>query len=187
MKSKTLLGASVLSLAVVGVACMVPGGGTRAEAVTAVGDSATTELNAYIDDAVGISVTDPSEIRLNASAIGTTTSTISTTNNTGYKGTVTVKDEDTDTNMTNGDYKIPASNTITAGTSGWGISTDSGSTYKAMPASNGTAITIGSDTGLGNESYTVTYGVGASSIQHSGYYSDSVVYYMTAEVPVYDV
>lgn len=178
MTNRILLGASALSLAIVGVACLTP----RANADTT--QSVTAQFSVTVPYAVGITVTQPTAITgLKASSVGTTTSSISTTNNTGKTGTVTVKDADTNTNLatSDGSYTIPTSSKVAAGTSSWGISTDSGSTYKAMPASNGTAATVGNDGAATTGSYTVTYGVGVSSVQRAGTYSDTIQFTMTAD------
>lgn len=115
-------------------------------------------------------------------------STIVTASSTNAKGCkVEMTDSDTNTAMlqidANGDPKngggvIPTGD-LTGTTSGWGYSIDNGTSYKAVPAVNGTPAEIINTSDTSEKSSTVTFGVKAASDQAEGNYKSTVVFTAT--------
>ena len=183
MKKSALLAVSALSLGVVGLATFTP-------VVSAVTSSSNATVSVTIEGTLGVGKDESGSaesLNVNFGTISagdpvkTVESTISTTNNTGGAATLTVKDADTNTNLTSGDENIPTSATITAGTSAWGISVNNDDTYAAMPSSEaGSGLTIGSDGAATTKDFTVKYGLATSATQAVGSYSDQIVYTFTA-------
>lgn len=96
---------------------------------------------------------------------------VSTNSESGY--TLTVKDKDTDLNLKNGSYTIPAASSVTAGTAGWAYKVDNGS-YKAITATAATVKT--SSTATDQDTITIHYGVGTAVTTHGGDYTDTIVF-----------
>jgi len=113
----------------------------------------------------------------------TTTATVSTNNPTGYK--ITVIDADTNNALTSGTgssaYTIPAlTGTLKAGTAGWGIKGGTQTNYAAVPASNGTPLTLNTvNEPKDHQATTFHYGVATSPTQHSGTYTDTIIFTAT--------
>lgn len=113
----------------------------------------------------------------------TTTTTVSTNNPTGYK--ITVIDADTNNALTSGTgssaYTIPAaSGTLRAGTAGWGIKGGTQTNYIAVPASSGSPATINTvNEPKDHHATTFHYGVATSPTQHSGTYTDTIIFTAT--------
>lgn len=150
------------------------------------GNSASAEVTvtATVGSAIAIaldSATKSIPVSANSTATATTTVTVSTNDVDGY--TLTVKDKDATTALVNGTYSIPTGTNITAGTSAWAIKGGDQTNYAAVPANNGTPITLKANgTSLAaDEQTTVTYGVSTSASQAAGDYSDIVVYTATVK------
>ena len=184
MKKSALLAVSALSLGVVGLATFTP-------VVNAVSSNTNATVSVTISGTLGVGNDESGSaqslnVEFGSIAAGdpvkTVNSTISTTNNTGNAATLTVKDADTETALVSGENKIPASATVQAGTSAWGISVNNDDTYAAVPSSEeGTGLTIGSDDAATSHDFTVKYGLSTSATQAAGTYSDIIVYTFTAE------
>lgn len=134
-------------------------------------------------DSTSVSM-DPNTVNLTTLS---TTAKVSTNAQGGYK--LTLADKDTDTNLvhtTLTNFKIGTSTaTPAAGTASWAVKGGNISSWTAMPASNGTALTLKSATALTSavitdEETTVTYGVGLDSSLASGTYTDTVTFTATA-------
>lgn len=146
----------------------------------------TSNGEAYVDGTTDIRYASGSKAELlpNAKIDGDGTNgfksliTVYTNSANGY--TITVQDEDASTDLVLGNNvdTIPAGTTIAAGTSAWGYTLTSGSSYAAVPASTGTAASIKSDGSAfaDGEQTTVYYGVSTKAAQKSGIYTDKIVY-----------
>lgn len=108
---------------------------------------------------------------------------VSTNSGAGY--VLTLADKDTNTNLaTASAYIATAAGLPTAGTASWAVSIDSGTNWLAMPASNGTPITVKNYTATHDvvveDQSTVRYGVATANDQAAGTYTDTVTYTATA-------
>ena len=112
------------------------------------------------------------------------TITVFTNATAGY--TLTLKDSDGTTALTNGSNTIPAteSTTLSAGTAAWGYKVGSEATdWLAVPASTGTAANIKTDGAsvAAGETTEVYYGVATAATQATGLYTDTIVYTATTK------
>ena len=133
-----------------------------------------------VSTAIDLSAADITTMKIKAS--------VSTNARGGY--TLELNDQDTDTALRhetlNSPYKIDTSAAApTAGTSSWAVKGGEVTNWTAMPASNGTALTLKSAAAptngiISNEQTEVTYGVASGNDLASGTYSDTVVYTATA-------
>ena len=189
MKKSALLAVSALSLGVVGLATFTPV--VNAADTTATGDATVTVA---VSEALSIGGEDITPGQNNPVDIFTTTmsvdfgsikageaatpqtKSVTVNNNSGKAGALTVKAKD-NANLVNGTHSIPAGTSVKAGTSAWGISTDSGATFKAP--STDTPIPIGTDNGAESHKYDVTYGVSTAKTQAAGTYRGTVTYTYT--------
>lgn len=153
---------------------------------------ATVDVLATVNGTISMTVADE-EINVGTVTPGgeiaskSTTVTVSTNNEKGYKLEMT--DSDTNTNMLqidangdplNGGASIPTGDMSTAA-SGWGYSVDNGTTFNSVPPLGGTPATIAnSTTAVTDEATTVTFGVKAASGQAEGNYKGTVVFTATA-------
>ncbi len=155
-------------------------------------DNATAEatVNVTINEAISMTI-DQTNNSVTLDPNGSDTASIqhivkvSTNAKGGYS--LTLKDKDTDTNLTlsGTSFAIPTSDTAPdTGGKTWGVK--NGTTWLAMPKSTETAISLKTAEALTgstvyvNDSTTVTYGVAVDETLASGTYTDTVVYTATA-------
>ena len=196
MKKSALLAVSALSLGVVGLATFTP----VVSAVTSMTGDATVTVNVSSQLAIGGETLHPGQedqddngafeaLSVNFSTVAANqvaseqTKEIAVQNNSGKDGALTISA--TDANLTNadGEHKIPSTaNAPAAGTSTWGVKSDmTGGTAGAWKAVSSSPVTLGTDTGEGQTSYEVTYGLSTSAAQVSGDYNGSVTYTYTIQ------
>lgn len=190
MKKSALLAVSALSLGLVGLSTFVP------VANAAYSTTNDAEVKVVVSEAFGIGSSEVKDggstawtgedvdfgtIGVNAKATDVA-KTIYTINNSGTSASLTLKDKDATTALTSGTDTIATGEGVAAGTSAWGVKLPDANTYSAMPASTGTALTVGTNSGSGDEtskSFTVSYGVSTSATQAGGTYTDTVTYSFT--------
>ena len=196
MKKSALLAVSALSLGVVGLATFTP----VVSAVTSMTGDATVAVNVDSQLAIGgqpitggqTGQDDNGAFEALSVDFGTVdanqvaseqTKNIAIQNNSGKGGALTISA--TDANLTNADgvHKIPSTASApAAGTSTWGVKSDmTGGTAGAWKAVSSSPVTLGTDTGEGQTSYGVTYGLSTSATQVSGQYNGSVTYTYTIQ------
>ena len=183
MKKSALLAVSALSLGVVGLATFTP----VVNAVTSTTGDATVQVHVQESLAIGETPINPDQENqtvdmsmmnvnfgpVKAGEVATKqTKTVAINNNSGKAGTLSISA--TDPNLSDdAGHTIPAGNSIQAGTSAWGYSLDSGSTYKAVTTS---PAPLGSDSGAEQKTYTVDFGLSTAKTQASGDYDGTVTY-----------
>ena len=196
MKKSALLAVSALSLGVVGLATFTP----VVSAVTSMTGDATVKVNVSSQLAIGgqpitggqtdqddngafdaLSV-DFGTVDANAVA-SEQTKNIAIQNNSGKGGALTISAADANLTNVDGVHKIPSTATApAAGTSTWGVKSDmTGGTAGAWKAVSSSPVTLGTDTGEGQTSYEVIYGLSTSASQVSGKYNGSVTYTYTIQ------
>ena len=196
MKKSALLAVSALSLGVVGLATFTP----AVSAVTSMTGDATVTVNVDSQLAIGGETLHPGQEdqddngAFNALSVdfGTVaanqvaseqTKEIAIQNNSGKGGALTISAADANLTNADGVHKIPSTATApAAGTSTWGVKSDmTGGTAGAWKAVSSSPVTLGTDTGEGQTSYEVTYGLSTSASQVSGKYNGSVTYTYTIQ------
>lgn len=165
-------------------------------------DSKSTTINATIDSVISMTTSSTVSVSVTpvsggAQSAASDTVTVSTNNSTGY--TLTLKDSDSVTDLSNGSNTIGAhSGTVGAPTAlannSWGYHVDglaafggSGSAESNVTSSaikyagiSATAATIKTtNTTASGDTVTVWYGVKADTTKPSGTYSDTVTYTAT--------
>ena len=196
MKKSALLAVSALSLGVVGLATFTP----VVSAVTSMTGDATVTVNVDPQLAIGDQPLTPgqedqedndafnalsvdfSTVAANAVA-SEQTKNVAIQNNSGKGGALTISAADANLTNVDGVHKIPSTATApAAGTSTWGVKSDmSGGTAGAWKAVSSSPVTLGTDTGEGQTSYEVIYGLSTSASQVSGKYNGSVTYTYTIQ------
>lgn len=97
----------------------------------------------------------------------------------GY--TLTLADADTDTNLVNGSYNIPAQAGVpVAGTPGYAVTTNGGTNWLAIPASNGSALTVATTTTAGSGTHPYSFASSIASTTAAGTYENTVRFTVTA-------
>lgn len=191
MKKSAFLAVSALSLGVVGLAGFAPvinaatpsSTSTATVSVTVEGGLGlgTSEENAQVGN-VANSALDVNLGTISNNAVSADQKkTVAVTNNTTSGVTVTLQDNDTDTSLKNGANAIPTGTDITAGKSAWGVKIAGDSSFRAMPSSTGTAITVIDTNATGTQTKDVTYKVSTNASQAPGNYSDVVKYTASAK------
>lgn len=154
--------------------------------------TADATVNVTINPSISMALdTNSASTAIDLSQADLTTMKIKAKVSTNAKGGYTLKlnDKDTDTDLKHASlaaFKISTSAaTPTAGTSSWAVKGGEVTNWAAMPASNGTALTLKSAVALTNavineEETETTYGVASGNDLASGTYSDTVVYTATA-------
>ena len=197
MKKSALLAVSALSLGVVGLATFTP----VVSAVTSMTGDATVTVNVDSKLAIGDQTLTPGQenqedngafgkalnvdfgtVAANAVASEQPKS-IAIQNNSGKGGALTISAADANLTNVDGVHKIPSTATApAAGTSTWGVKSDmTGGTADAWKAVSSSPVTLGTDTGEGQASYEVTYGLSTSADQVSGKYNGNVTYTYTIQ------
>lgn len=182
------LAVSALSLGVVGLATFTPIANAAVQTST---QNSTFTVN--VTEGAGIDPNDKggatstlANVSLNLAArqTGVVTAGGSIYNNTGTAGTLTVKDQDADTNLTGTAGNIPTkAGKLAAGTASWGIAKGTAAAdadFTAMvgkDAANG--IDVAPTATTGKQNFVVTYGASSGDAQ-TGNYADTVVYTFTA-------
>ncbi len=125
--------------------------------------------------------TSSSTVSLLPNAADTTTATSAVTVYTNAAGgyTLTVKDADATTALSDGaGHTIPAGATITAGTAAWGYKGGSVTNFAAISATEATVYSQNAPTS-GGQTTNMTYGVSTASDQATGTYTDTIIYTAT--------
>ena len=196
MKKSALLAVSALSLGVVGLATFTP----VVNAVTSMTGDATVTVNVNSQLAIGDQPLNKGQedqddngafeaLSVNFGTVDANqvaseqTKNIAVQNNSGKGGALTISAADANLTNADGVHKIPSTATApTAGTSTWGVKSDmTGGTAGAWKAVSSSPVTLGTDTGEGQTSYGVTYGLSTSATQVSGQYNGSVTYTYTIQ------
>lgn len=196
MKKSALLAVSALSLGVVGLATFTPvvsavtsmtGDATVTVNVSsqlAIGDQPLTPGNEDQDDNGAFEALNVDFGTIAANAVATEQSeSVAVQNNSGKDGALTISAADANLTNVDGEHKIPSTATApAAGTSTWGVKSDmTGGTAGAWKAVSSSPVTLGTDTGEGQTSYEITYGLSTSASQVSGKYNGSVTYTYTIQ------
>lgn len=149
--------------------------------------SANVKVQLTVGDAVAIAV-DSNDANAGNAAPNQTknaTSTVSYATNKATGMTLTVKDQDTDTNMTVTGHTgtVAGTDVIAAGTQGavagqgqWSIKGDLLATDTAMVKSNETALKVAESSAPINTDVNVTYNISTGASQLPGTYEDTIVY-----------
>ena len=196
MKKSALLAVSALSLGVVGLATFTP----VVSAVTSMTGNATVAVNVNSQLAIGGTTLQPGQEdqddngafealsvdfgTVDANAVASEqTKPIAIQNNSGKDGALTISAADANLTNADGEHKIPSTATApVAGTPTWGVKSDmTGGTAGAWKAVSSSPVTLGTDTGEGQTTYNVTYGLSTSATQVSGKYNGSVTYTYTIQ------
>lgn len=196
MKKSALLAVSALSLGVVGLATFTP----VVSAVTSMTGDATVVVNVNSQLAIGGTTLQPGQEdqddngafnvlsvdfgTVDANAVASEqTKPIAIQNNSGKDGALTISAADANLTNADGVHKIPSTATApVAGQSTWGVKSDmTGGTAGAWKAVSSSPVTLGTDTGEGQTTYNVTYGLSTSATQVSGKYNGSVTYTYTIQ------
>lgn len=183
------LAVSALSLGVVGLATFTPIANAAVQTST---KNSTFTVN--VTEGAGIDPNDKAgatstlanvSLNLAARTTGVVTAGGSIYNNTGAAGTLTVKDQDADTNLVGDNGTIPTkAGKLAAATASWGIAkgsvaadSDDFRSMVAKDAENGIDVAPAATTGKQN--FVVTYGASSGDSQ-AGSYANTVVYTFTA-------
>ena len=149
--------------------------------------SANVKVQLTVGDAVAIAV-DSNDANAGNAAPNQTknaTSTVSYATNKATGMTLTVKDQDTDTNMTATGHTgtVAGTDVIAAGTQGavagqgqWSIKGGLLTTDTAMVKSNETALKVAESSAPINTDVAVTYNISTGASQLPGTYEDTIVY-----------
>ena len=196
MKKSALLAVSALSLGVVGLATFTP----VVSAVTSMTGDATVKVNVSSQLAIGGETLQPGQTdqddngafdvlsvdfgTVDANEVASeVTKPITIQNNSGKDGALTISAADANLTNVDGEHTIPSTATApVAGTPTWGVKSDmTGGTAGAWKAVSSSPVTLGTDTGEGQTTYQVTYGLSTSETQVSGQYNGSVTYTYTIQ------
>ena len=203
MNKNILLGGGLALLGVVGVAGALPGavGAVNTETTVQVTIEGTIAISSDAYESAG-----PSQVvainllpLTTGGAAGTQSTedeiiTVTTNNPRGYK--LSLADKDTDTDLVETELGLPVSGgatiattastslTLPAGTDAlWGFSTNGGTTFAGVPASDGTPVVLRTTAGpaaggdnVTDATNTITWGVKANTNQPPAVYEDIVVY-----------
>lgn len=178
-----LIGLSFMVLTLLSVKTLAPE--IRTDAATETLTVGPYQLSMAVDASTSISITPTDQQK-----IATGTNNISITNTCSAGATVTMKAKTTETALTPTSTNSGGVNkTIAATTSSslsdnaWGFSTNSGSTYYAIPASTATPASIYNEMTAQTAAKTipVTFGVKIDSSIPSGTYTNDIVYTMAAK------
>lgn len=197
MKKSALLAVSALSLGLVGLSTFVPVANAAAN-YNNTGSNATGDatITLKVDAAFGIGteeVGNAGTIEWSADAADVDLGTISVNaktgdvkkdifyiNNTGKGAKLSLADKDASTDLVSGTNKIETGETVKAGTSNWGVKLNDATTYSAMPADTGTALSLG-DSLSGKGQVKATYAASTNATQAAGTYTDVVTYTFTQD------
>ena len=149
--------------------------------------TANVKVKLTVGDAVAIAVDSNDANAGNAAPSQTksATSTVSYATNKATGMTLTVKDQDTDTNMTVTGHTgtVVGTDVIAAGTQGatagqgqWSIKGGLLATDTAMVKSNETALKVAESSAPINTDVNVTYNISTGTSQLPGTYEDTIVY-----------
>ena len=145
--------------------------------------TANVKVKLTVGDAVAIAVDSNDANAGNAAPSQTksATSTVSYATNKATGMTLTVKDQDTDTNMTvtghtGTDVIAAGTQGATAGQGQWSIKGGLLATDTAMVKSNETALKVAESSAPINTDVNVTYNISTGTSQLPGTYEDTIVY-----------